>query len=129
MTNPFDSPFEGAVKDTKLEAVREEGNRLLNTAKNLEGQAKQARKNGDSIWLKQIDGLARRILRALGEFAWKAVQFAAYTLITEFCTMILNSVMECLTKHKATIPKPPVQPQPTEYTDPFSRRYGSPTGW
>ena len=123
MSNPFDSnPFSGEPsKDTGASDAA----RLLGAARNLEGQARVAKRNKNWEYLCQIKAAAVKLLQLLWEVTKKAAVLAVFNFAAELLTRLLSSVTESLTKHKATVITQSMPNQQQNYGDPFSRHYAN----
>lgn len=115
MANPFEdpsgsSPFGGgsaAAKVTQIfgeatEAAKAsalaEASDMAKTANTISQQAKMAEKSGNVAWLKKLQGFAARLGNMLVEFIKKAIELAVFKLVLELCAMIMNAIVDALTR-------------------------------
>lgn len=111
MANPFEdtspnafsaapkvSQIFGEATETVKASVLSEAVDMAKTANTVAQQARLARKTGNIAWLNKLQDFAHRLGHMLVEFIKKAIELAVFKLVLELCAMIMNAIVEALTK-------------------------------
>lgn len=93
--NPWDTG--PSVEQAKDSILKEVSDHVLQ-AKALASGVKQARKEGNNLFLLWAAEQARLILRSIGTFIKRAIELAIFKFVLELCAMVIKTLMEALTK-------------------------------
>lgn len=110
--------FGDATEEAKQSALAEASS-MAKAAHSINSQMNMARKTGNSAWMQKLRAAAQRLGAMLWDFIKKAVELAVFKLVIELCAMIMNSVLDALTKRgnqKMDITTPGVFFQPKTAT-------------
>lgn len=132
MVNPFEditpetaaagpnfSHIFGEATEAAKASVLSEAVGMSKTAHTIAQQAKQAHKSGNMAWLGKLHEYANRLKDMLVEFIKKAIELAVFKLVLELCAMIMNSIVDALSRRgnqRMEITTPGVYLQPKAAT-------------
>lgn len=132
MGSPFDTQFEQPVQQEAIVLDRPEVKptmgqvrELWSTAKNLESQARMAKRTRNHAWALKISDLSKKCVAILWDFTKKAVLIAVFNFIVDFCAQILSTAGDALSKHKTAAGRLPQPSTQSFAADPFTRHYGN----
>lgn len=88
----------GEASEMAKESVLSEAVDMAKAAYAISGQAKQAQKSKNWAWLGKLQQYAVRLKNMLVEFVKKAIELAVFKLVLELCAMIMNAIVDALSK-------------------------------
>lgn len=110
MVNPFetDSPMQnltaklpglaGEAAQQAKEEVMSDAGALFEATRSFQQSASAASRSRNVRWQKKLKQYGGQLLRMIGDFIVRAVQLAIAKFVLELCAMIINTIMQSLTK-------------------------------